>query len=924
MSGEGTADSGMITSFSCQLLIKNSEAFLIEPSPEMCRFFGTTEASYQEGIIGRIRRDIGAESADALEKLLNEKAAGGENFRLVYPSRRADGSACDMQLDAYAAAERDGGRIYRIIEMDVTDIVASRKLAEAKYDSAQSFLNSISNSYLATFRADITNNQVEMINGTAPLISPDSAPLYDSILQGVAQTMTRDSDRKHFLTLYSRDSLLKAYAAGSSEFSMEYLFRPDTLSRPLWVRTVLKLIRRPGDHSIIAFAYVMDIDHMKTTDIIMKEILVKRYDFIASIDVATRKVEFVSINQQTMTMERISNGDDFDDITSGYVRTHVPDDSQADYMAFFDLNHILRELNKSDQYTETFLVREDGADRYKQLIFSYIDRESGLLALIRTDVTELQLSRAEHEAALSSALTAARQASSAKTNFLSRMSHEIRTPLNAIIGMDTIAAQNVDNPERVADCISKIGISARFLLSLINDILDMSRIESGKMLLKNDPFQFREFIAGINTIIFNQTRAKGLDYECTVSSEIAETYIGDSMKLQQVLINLLGNAVKFTGSGKISLDVHPLSGKGKQSTIRFTINDTGIGIKEEYLDRIFEPFEQVDTAATTAFGGTGLGLAIVKNLVDLMGGSVKVRSISGIGSEFTVDIPLTIDEENTAPPVFDTHFEKMHTLIVDDDLVVCEQTSNVLQDIGMSGEWVTTGAEAVQRVRENFGRAFFYDFILVDWMMPDMDGIETTRQIRKIVGPDVTIIIITAYDWEAIEVEARAAGANMLISKPLLRSTLVSAFEKARGQSTEKESAEIQYDFSGRKILLAEDNAINAEIARVLLEEKHCTVDLAQNGLKALEMFTGSKAGTYAAILMDIRMPLMDGLQTAVNIRHWGREDARTIPIIAMTANAFDEDVEKSRAAGMNAHLSKPIEPAVLYATLKRLISGDR
>jgi two-component system sensor histidine kinase/response regulator len=392
------------------------------------------------------------------------------------------------------------------------------------------------------------------------------------------------------------------------------------------------------------------------------------------------------------------------------------------------------------------------------------------------------------------------------------------------------------------------------------------------------------------------------------------------MKLQQILINILGNAVKFTEKGKVSVDIHPLSGKGSQSVLRFTVNDTGVGIGENFLPHIFEPFEQADGSSTATFGGTGLGLAITKNLVDLMGGSIKVRSIVGVGSEFTADIPLTIDESVLVQPKLEHNFDKMLALIVDDDLVVCEQTSNILRDIGMSGEWVTTGTEAVDRVRANYSRSQYYDYILIDWKMPDMDGIETTREIRRVVGPDVTIIIITAYDWESIEVEAKAAGANMLISKPLLKSTLVSAFQRAKNQSEYELPEEANFDFTGRRVLVVEDNQINAEIAKNLLESRHCTVELAPNGLKAMELYIQNPAGYYDAVLMDIRMPLMDGLQATINIRHWSKEDAKTIPIIAMTANAFDEDVEKSRAAGMNAHLSKPIEPNNLYAVLERLI----
>jgi two-component system sensor histidine kinase/response regulator len=422
-------------------------------------------------------------------------------------------------------------------------------------------------------------------------------------------------------------------------------------------------------------------------------------------------------------------------------------------------------------------------------------------------------------------------------------------------------------------------------------------------------------------MIYNQTKSKGLDYECTVSSEISEAYVGDVMKLQQVLLNILGNAVKFTKTGKITLDIRPVSGKGNHSVVRFVVNDTGIGIREDHLEKIFSPFEQEDTTTTTVFGGTGLGLAITKNLVNLMGGSIGVRSIVGIGSEFTVDVPLTIDESVFVQPASDLHFDKMSALVVDDDLIVCEQTERILRDIGMTGEWVTSGAEAVSRVRANHEKSVYYNYILIDWKMPDMDGLETTRAIRRIVGPDVTIIIISAYDWESIELEAKAAGANLLISKPLLKNSLISAFQRTRGQEEPKARENRTFDFTGRRVLVAEDNQINSEIAKTLLEEKNFTVETTVNGLKAMELFLKNPAGYYDAILMDIRMPLMDGLQAAVNIRHCDKPDAKTVPIIAMTANAFDEDVERSRAAGMNAHLSKPIDPEYMYVVLDHVIN---
>jgi CheY-like chemotaxis protein len=300
-----------------------------------------------------------------------------------------------------------------------------------------------------------------------------------------------------------------------------------------------------------------------------------------------------------------------------------------------------------------------------------------------------------------------------------------------------------------------------------------------------------------------------------------------------------------------------------------------------------------------------------------------VRSIVGIGSEFMITVPLKSDENVVRSVRFPANLQNLHTLIVDDDLFICEQTQAILRDIGMVGEWVTTGQEAVTRVRRKSDGGAHYDFILIDWKMPDMDGLETTQQIRRIVGPDVTIIIISAYDWQSIEAEARAAGANLMISKPLLKSTLVSAFEKALGEEDAAESEKPVLDFTGRRILVAEDNDLNAEIARTLLESRNFTVDLAPNGIKTLEKFAQNPVGYYDAILMDVRMPMMDGLQATVNIRHWDKADAKTIPIIAMTANAFDEDVEKSRAAGMNAHLSKPISPEMLFGTLYRLLEKE-
>lgn len=790
---------------------------------------------------------------------------------------------------------------------------------KARYDEAQSFIDSLSEDYLLALRVNVTQNVVEICNGLLESAAQQSLTSYDALISHVLNTnLIRIQDKTNFKTTFSREELVASFGKNSKTVSLTCYFKPSA-QRAGWAHMVMHLATRPETGDLIAFGAVKDVNNATTIEKIMNDILVKQYDFISIIDGVSGSIKLISVSSENSLIEQM-NPTVYADSAREYIEKYVVADEKKACTEFMAIKNIIAQLNAGKKCTGSFTVNEDGTPRNKRLDYYYLDKEIKLIVLVRSDFTEMQQKQMEQEEQLRTALSAAQLASVAKSTFLSRMSHEIRTPLNAIIGMDTLAAQAIGNDERISDCISKIGMSAHYLLSLINDILDMSRIESGKMLLKNEKFLFRDFISGINTMIYNQATVKDLDYECIVSSEIDESYIGDAMKLEQVLINVLGNAVKYTQKGRVALEVQRISNNGTTSRLRFIVSDTGCGIKESDQKRIFEPFEQADTSNTSTFGGTGLGLAITKNLVALMGGIIHLRSIVGVGSEFTIEIPLTVDESTPVKPKLEYNFEKLHTLVVDDDVIVCEQTASILKDIGMIGEWVASGKEAVEKVQYNSEKAMFYDFILIDWKMPDMDGVETTKRIRKIVGPDVTIIIISAYDWESISTEAREAGANMLISKPLLKSTLIQAFQSAKGGSDEQIQAPMEFDFSGKRVLLAEDNQINAEIAEALLQAKNFAVERADTGLKALELFTQNPVGYFDLILMDIRMPVMDGLQAANNIRHWNKDDAKTIPIIAMTANAFDEDIEKSRTAGMNAHLSKPIEPEVMYRTLYRIL----
>lgn len=538
-----------------------------------------------------------------------------------------------------------------------------------------------------------------------------------------------------------------------------------------------------------------------------------------------------------------------------------------------------------------------------------------------TGQKEMMQELAQQRESLSVALEEANQANKAKTAFLSNMSHEIRTPMNAIIGLDRIALNDPGISETTREHLEKIGLSAQHLLSIINDILDMSRIESGRMTVKNEEFSFAKALAQVNTIISDQCREKGIEYECRVKGTVDDYYIGDEMKLQQVLINILGNAVKFTPSGgTVTLVVETIARFNKRSTLRFIISDTGIGMSREFLPKLFDAFSQEDSSSTSRFGSTGLGMAITRNIIELMNGTISVESEKQKGTTFTVTVTLaesdrkSIDEEKT-----DLQPHEMCVLVIDDDPIACEHAQLVLGQVGVECEKALSGAEGLRMVKVRHARREPYNLILVDWRMPDMDGMETTRQIRAAVGTETPVIILTSYNWDEIEDEAKAAGVDTFVAKPLFAGTVLDEFREAfkrKNPKLERETA----DLRSRRVLLAEDVTVNAEIMIMVLSMREMQVDHAENGRIAVEMFEGHEEGYYDAVLMDLRMPEMDGLEATRRIRAMNRRDAKSIPIIALTANAFDEDVQQSMQAGLNAHLSKPVEPDILFETLEELL----
>lgn len=521
---------------------------------------------------------------------------------------------------------------------------------------------------------------------------------------------------------------------------------------------------------------------------------------------------------------------------------------------------------------------------------------------------------------LDAAMENADKANQAKGDFLARMSHEIRTPLNAIIGLVTLAIASIDDSAKVQDCLKKINFSSKHLLMLINDILDMSQIESNKMKLQNEEFDIYQFINSFVITVYSQAKAKHLEFEESITgfSEGSE-YYGDSLCMGQILLNLVSNAIKFTPEGgSVFLKVEKLVTKKSVDIIRFEVTDTGIGMSEEVQERIFAPFEQADSSIASKFGGTGLGMSITKNLVMLMDGKIYVNSKENEGTTFTVDIPLLKKEGETK--ILDFGNMGLNALVVDDEEEECRHATRVLQEIKIQAEWVMHGTEAIERVISHHRGNRDYDICLIDWKMHDMDGIEVTRRIRAEVGYDVPIVMISAYDYVEIEEEARAAGVDGFLPKPLYRSAV---YEEISRELKEREGRQIQSKvknklLGGTKMLLAEDNDMNREIATELLELQGAEVIACEDGKKALEEFQRSGIREYDAILLDIRMPVMDGYETAKRIRELNRQDAVIIPIVAVTAHAFSGDVTAALRAGMNAHLSKPLDIAELCDKLNR------
>ena len=559
-----------------------------------------------------------------------------------------------------------------------------------------------------------------------------------------------------------------------------------------------------------------------------------------------------------------------------------------------------------------FLIRDSVRTRKEAR-----DKESARLAL-----EEKNRELGESQAALSDALVAAEHASRAKTTFLNNMSHDIRTPMNAIVGFTALAASHIDNKEQVRDYLSKISVSSQHLLSLINDVLDMSRIESGNVTISESDTHLPDVIHDLRTIIQSSITAKQLELFIDTQDVRHEDIVTDRLRLNQILLNILSNAIKFTpNGGMISFRViEKPSSPTDKAVFEFRIKDNGIGMSEEFQKSIFEAFTREKSSTVSSIQGTGLGMAITKNIVDMMGGTITVHSEEQKGSEFIVKLPCRISESPvTFGPI--PELQGLRALVADDDTNTCLSVCAMLRDIGMRPDWTNYGKEAVVRAKEALESADAFSAYIIDWIMPDINGIETVRRIRKVIDDSTPIIILTAYDWADIEEEAREAGVTAFCSKPLfmseLRNVLSQRFQSCE-KAEKKESASA--GFAGKRVLLAEDNEMNRMIAVAILEEAGLTADIATDGTEAVEKIASAPAGYYNIVLMDIQMPHMDGYTAAKQIRALDDAQKANIPIVAVTANAFEEDRKIALESGMNGHLAKPYDIPAMMETLKSLL----
>ena len=794
---------------------------------------------------------------------------------------------------------------------------------------------------------DLQGNSYQYLAGTKPQLEGfPSSGRYEELLTHFANYLTVDEERRNFLRQLAPEALVTALS-GNANVQYEYQTNRNGAG---WEHMNVTCIQRDGDRASKVLLFWQDVTLLKENELRAKAEIalanrkerqyriaitssaVSTFEFNLTQDRIEQDVTGLMDGNQVSLLETVGlnspcKASDFLEKWKACVLA----DSIEEYNAVVSLESLrgrfaMGESEVTLDYWFTTPNQKQMCIRQSFIMTQDDDTKDIMVMVVAKDITTQIEKQREQTQALKEALLQAQHANNAKTTFLSNMSHDIRTPMNAIIGFSTIAVSHIDNKDQVRDCLQKVLSSSNHLLSLINDILDMSRIESGKVQIKEQECNISELTHNLVNIIQPQVKAKQMELFIDTFDVENEDVIADPLKLSQVFINLLSNAVKYTpAGGTVSFRIT------QQTTFHrgygdyvFIVKDSGIGMSPEFVKHVFEPFERESSTTKTGVQGTGLGMSITKSIVDMMGGEITVQSEKGKGTEFRVRLSLKLqDTDRNAAQI--KELEGMRALVVDDDFDSCDSVTRMLKQIGMRAEWTTSGREAVFRAKSARNEGDSYHTYIIDWQMPEISGIETARRIRAALGSEAPIVILTAYDWTDIEEEAKQAGVTAFCAKPLFMSDLKSVLLAANDlvEKEEETASWEQEDFQGKRILLVEDNELNREIAQTILEETGFEVETAPDGTDAVDKMQNVPENYYDAILMDVQMPVMDGYEATRTIRAMQRKDAKDIPIIAMTANAMEDDKENALKCGMNAHLAKPIDIDLFMAILRKHLKND-
>lgn len=885
----------------------------IRVDPKTAKNFGVLEEQpgvpYEMVKLGIIAPDTVDEYIRIHEEILGGAATASGIVRLI----QADGSESIQQLNFRSILSADGQPtgsavgVYR----DITD-QAKREMEQERYRQA------VRSSERYTFRYDIHKDVLSVyapVNETGQMEQQEDKEylvMTRDFLKSVDSGAVCPQDQ-----ISTARSLFEWGAEQTVYIQMRHVKKGDLV----WFAFLARRTQRTGSPPMIyglLWDATEEVRHRDTYSKLQRVLLGMQDEYIGIFEIDVLKDQFTMLTYHGEDYLPLPQEGKYTALLEKATEQLVTEDYRGEFKRFASLENLRACLARENRIEMEYTIQFH-KNRWLRTIFQVTERAGGQPAKVtmyHADIDNQKAERLLQQQALRDAYNYAESANAAKTEFLSRMSHDIRTPMNAIVGMAAIAATHLHEPDRIQDCLTKINMSSRHLLALINDILDMSKIESGAIELQEEEFSLADLIDETLAIVMPAAREHGHSVEVHVQKLRHERVFGDCLRLQQAFVNLLSNAIKYTpDGGNICMTaLERPSRSTNYGEYEFSFEDNGIGMSEEFLKVLFEPFTRAEDSRLSKVTGTGLCMAITHNLIRMMDGDIRVDSMPGIGTRFTVTIHLKFVSEDASLP---GNLSGLPVLLADDDKDTCESTCILLREIGLDAEWCLSGEQAVALTVDRNRRGEDYFAILLDWKMPGMDGLETAIRIRSKVGDHIPILFLTAYDWSEIESQARSLGITHFLTKPLFKSRLLRSFRELVEPEKQEPRMEAEDCYKNAHVLLVEDNDLNAEIGKELLSMMGITTRRAVNGQEAVDCFLAELPGSFDLIFMDIQMPVMNGYDAAKAIRASGRPDAYTVPIIAMTANAFSEDEKRSLEAGMDEHLTKPVNLDELRRVLR-------